>query len=183
MSFVPVALAAEIAAAPVSPAAAVALSFGLNLKLFLAQLINFGLLVLVLWKLLYRPLVAFLNARTKRIAEGLQNATRYEEKLKALEAERQAVLVKAEAEARATLTAAGGQAEALKRQARAAAETEAQAIRERGEREAAQAKLEAMGEVRAAAADLVVMAAEKVLMKHIDATADRQFIERTLKEV
>ena len=184
MSLISVVFAAETAAATASasPVAAVAQSFGLNLKLFLAQLVNFGLLVIILWRLLYRPLVTFLAERSQRIAEGLYNAERYETKLKELETERRVLLAKAEDGARVLLNQASEQAEAVKRQARADAEFEAKMIRERAIREAAEEKQVMLTEVQHAAADLVVAAAEKVLRERVDTAADRQLIERALKE-
>src|SRR3989338_9915830 len=103
MDIVAVAIAAESAAETSGGLAGVAATLGLNGKLFLAQLINFGLLVLILWRLLYKPLVSFMETRAKRIVEGLDNAKRYDEKLKELESERQNVLVKADREAQKIL--------------------------------------------------------------------------------
>lgn len=182
ISFVTVALAAETAAAPASPIAAVVGSFGLNLKLFLAQLFNFGLLVIILWRLLYRPLVSFLEERSKRIAEGLENAARYEAKLKELEAERRVVLARGETEAQRLLAAAGSEAIQIVAVAKVEAERAAAAIKARAAREIEQEKRQMFTEVRAAAADLVVLAAEKVIRERVDEEKDRVLVEKALQE-
>jgi len=176
-------LAAETAAAGVSPVVAVAGSFGLDPRLFLAQLLNFGLLVLILWGLLYRPLVRFMEERSARITEGLKNAARAEERLQAIEAERQGKLAAADDEARRMLTRASEQADELKRQARVEAEAVAAEVRERAAREAEQTKQQVLVEVRASAADLVVLATEKVLRQRLDQAADRRLVEQALKEI
>jgi F-type H+-transporting ATPase subunit b len=187
MDLVAVALAAEsavgaAAATPPSPAAALAASFGLNAKLFLAQLLNFGLLVVVLWRFVYRPLTAYMAARAQRIAEGIDNATRYEEKLRALEVERRAVLAQAEDEARGLLAAAAGEAEQLKAAARVAGQQAADELKARAARDTAQEKQQMLVEVRAAAADLVVLAAEKVVRQRFDSQHDQALVRRVLDE-
>lgn len=178
------AFAATEASSEVAPSglAGVAATLGLNTKLFLAQLVNFGLLIVVLWRLLYRPLVRFMEERSKRIADGLENATRYDEKLAALEAERRATITKAEDEARAIVARASREADEVVNQAGADAAAEVVRIREHAAREAEQVKRQVLDEVRAEAADLVVLAAEKVIHQRLDPAADRQLIERALKE-
>lgn len=183
VSLIAVAWAAETAAAPASPVAAVVGSFGLNLKLFLAQLLNFGLLVIILWRLLYRPLVSFLEERSKRIAEGLENATRYDAKLKALEAERRAVLAKGESEAERLLAAAGSEATQIVAAAKAETERVVAELKARAAREIEQEKRQMLVEVRAGAAELVVLAAEKVIRERIGEAKDQALVREALKEV
>ena len=183
MDFIAAALATETVASSSSPVSAIAGSFGLNFKLFLAQLFNFGLLMLILWRLVYRPLVVFMQERSKRIAEGLDNAKRYDEKLKELETERQNVLARAEKEAQKILASADEETKRMNAEATAEDDRAAAAVIARANREIEQAKLDMIGEVRRQAADLVVLAAEKVIHERLDEKADRQLIERALKEV
>lgn len=158
-------------------------TFGVSWSLFLAQLINFGLLVLILWRLFYKPLVQFMEVRTKRIADGLDNAKRYDEKLEELETERRNVLAKADRESQKILSAADEEAKQINAAARAEAERAAAEALARANREIEQAKKEMIGDIRRQAADLVVLAAEKVIHERLDEKADRTFIERALKEV
>lgn len=52
--------------------------FGLDAKLFAIQLLNFGLVVFILTKLLYKPVINILEERRQRIEEGIQNAKKAE---------------------------------------------------------------------------------------------------------
>lgn len=183
MGFVTVVLAAETAAETPAGLAGVAATLGLNGKLFLAQLINFGLLVLILWRLLYKPLVSFMETRTKRIADGLDNAKRYDEKLKELETEKQNVLAKADREAQKILAVADEEAKRISVAAKASAELTAVEAMARANREIEQQKKEMISDVRRQAADLVVLAAEKVIRERMDENKDRELIERALKEI
>ena len=47
---------------------------GINGGFLLAQIVNFGLVALVLWALAWKPLVAALEARREKIAKGLEDA-------------------------------------------------------------------------------------------------------------
>ncbi len=158
-------------------------TLGLNGKLFLAQLINFAILAVALWYLLFKPLTRYMEARAARIAEGLENAKKLEEKIGAIEAERQGVLARAEGEGREVLTRAEAQASHVIAQAKQDAAQLMVDTRLKLEREAEQSKQQALADIRADAADLVVLAAEKVLREHIDVSKDKALIERALKEV
>src|SRR5262245_53133970 len=52
---------------------------GINWKLFIAQLINFGIVLFVLWKWVFKPVSSGLEARTTRIEKSLQDATQLEQ--------------------------------------------------------------------------------------------------------
>src|SRR3989344_5376390 len=49
-------------------------TLGIDWKLFLAQLVNFGIVLFVFWKWVVKPLGKTLAERQKRIETGLQNA-------------------------------------------------------------------------------------------------------------
>ena len=50
-------------------------SLGINGKLFISQLINVGIVLFVVWRWVYRPLLKIMDARSQKISEGLENAT------------------------------------------------------------------------------------------------------------
>src|SRR3989338_10025020 len=49
-------------------------TLGINWKLFLAQLLNFGIVLFVFWKWVVKPLGTTLTKRQERIESGLKNA-------------------------------------------------------------------------------------------------------------
>ncbi len=55
--------------------------FGIEWKLLLAQAVNFLVLAVILRAFAYKPLINFLDARRKKIEEGLENARLAEQKL------------------------------------------------------------------------------------------------------
>ncbi len=62
-------------------------SFGINAQLLLAQVINFAVLLLVLYKFAYRPILRILDERREKIENSLKQAEAVEERTKKLEAE------------------------------------------------------------------------------------------------
>ncbi|RME59274.1 ATP synthase F0 subunit B [Candidatus Parcubacteria bacterium] len=55
---------------------------GIDWKLLLAQIVNFLVLLLVLKKFVYQPIIHVLHERKRKIQEGIEKAARAEERLK-----------------------------------------------------------------------------------------------------
>jgi F-type H+-transporting ATPase subunit b len=75
-------------------------SLGLDWKLLLAQMVNFGLLFVVLKKVLYKPLMKAIDDRNKKIEDSITNSKKIEERLKKVEEESEKVLEKAREKAK-----------------------------------------------------------------------------------
>lgn len=123
-------------------------ALGINPTLFLAQLINFLLLIFILRALLYRPVMNLLNERTKRIEESVRDAEKVREQLanakrdyeaEIAKARQEAAKIVAQAQERAKqqeaeiIAQARREAERLKEEARAQAEQERGSDAERGQ--------------------------------------------------
>jgi F-type H+-transporting ATPase subunit b len=52
---------------------------GLDLGLFLSQIVNFGLLLGILYVLLYKPILSKLEERAKKIKKGIDDAEQAEQ--------------------------------------------------------------------------------------------------------
>ncbi len=101
----------------------------INFGQIILQAINFGLLVFLLTKFLYRPVVKLLEDRTKKIDDGLQAAEANLVERAKIEELKGKELIKAEKEAAALLEQAKDQAQTtgkkLVEEAKAAAKAEA----------------------------------------------------------
>jgi len=71
---------------------------GINATFFV-QLINFVILVFILYKLLYKPLFKTLNERTDRIKKGIELTAKLEKEFEQFEKRKQDVLKKAQDQA------------------------------------------------------------------------------------
>ncbi|MCL5098443.1 MAG: F0F1 ATP synthase subunit B [Candidatus Omnitrophica bacterium] len=70
----------------------IARTFGVNWPHFIAQVISFCIVALLLQRFAYKPILQVLEERKQRIAEGLANAEKIKEELAKTEAARREVL-------------------------------------------------------------------------------------------
>jgi F-type H+-transporting ATPase subunit b len=140
-------------------------AFGIDWRLIVIQIFNFGLLVGVLWYFLYTPVLRLLNEREEKIKKGVENARKAEEVLKSADAEKNQIIKNAHTEA--SQIVARGSAHAEEKRRATIEETQ-----EKIARDIANAKLtaealkeKAIRESEAEIAKLAILAAEKVLEK------------------
>src|SRR5438309_11353446 len=74
-------------------------TFGWNLWLFLSQVISFIIVALLLRRFAYKPILAVLEERRRRIEEGLLNAEKIKKELAEAEKRYAEILAKANADA------------------------------------------------------------------------------------
>ena len=74
-------------------------TLGINLKIFLAQLLNFAIVLVVMWKFAYKPIVKLLEERQEKIARSVKQADDVEKRVQELEVEQKQVIATAKSEA------------------------------------------------------------------------------------
>ena len=88
-------------------------TFGVNWPFFIAQLVNFIVVLFVLKKFAFAPIQSMLEQRTKRIAEGEDKLKRIEQQLADSEQRTQEAIDKANADAQRLISEAKESAESL----------------------------------------------------------------------
>lgn len=156
---------------------------GLNWKLFIAQLVNFGIVLFVLWKWVFGPVGTKLQERTDRIEKSLQQAKEIEEKHEAAEQQRILEIERARKEANEIVDKAQKAAIQTKEQILAEAKQASDKMIEQTKQQLADEKNKLMREVREEVAGLVVMATEKLLRSKLDPHKDEQLIKESLKNI
>jgi len=131
------------------------------------NLVTFVLLVWLLKRLLYKPVLAWLDRR-REVEEGrLRSAQEAQAQAEALLQEREAMLAGANRRAREILAQAEAEAQGFLQEARREARTQVQAILAEGETAAARLRQEALSDLRASYAELVVLGASQVLAREV----------------
>src|SRR5438309_10886642 len=74
-------------------------TFGWNWKLFLSQVISFCIVAYLLQRFAYKPILALLEERRRKIEEGMLNAEKIRKELAEAEKRYQEIVVKANADA------------------------------------------------------------------------------------
>lgn len=138
-------------------------AFGIDVKLLLAQLVNFGVLFVALTWLLYKPVMKTLDERAAKIAQGVEDAEIASEK--ALRADENAakVVKGAETEAEGIVSSARDLAGTEKSRIMKEAEARAAQVAADAEARAEETAAKALRDSEKEVARLAVLAAEKVL--------------------
>jgi F-type H+-transporting ATPase subunit b len=158
-------------------------TLGINLTGFLWHTVNFLLLLFLLSKILYKPVVKILDERAGRVRESMERAEQIRIQSEQDEKERLAQMDEARRQVQAMLTQATTMAEQVKAEARQAAQEEARRIVERAQEEAAAERDQAMSELRQQVADLSILAAERVVRANLDSQTNRRLVEEFLTEL
>ena len=79
--------------------AQIARTFGVDWPHLGAQIISFGIVCAMLYKLAYRPILAMLEERRKQIAQGIANAEKIQAELDRTESQRREVMAQAQVQA------------------------------------------------------------------------------------
>ncbi len=156
--------------------------FGLNWKLFLAQLLNFGIVLFVLWKWVFKPVTSGLSARTEKIENSLQEAEKIGKDRADFDSWKQEEISTVRTQATAIITQAKQAAESLKTEALKNTTDEQNRIMEQAKIRLEQEKGLMINQAKAELADIVVAATSKILKSKIDPVKDKQLIEDALKQ-
>lgn len=154
---------------------------GIDWKLLIAQVVNFLILLFVLWKFAYGPVLAMLEKRQKKIEKGLTDADEAHKKLAESEEKQQEILRKARTEAKDIVEKAHDQAEKAKSEIAAESKAQAEKIIAGAKAEIEQEKQKTIAEIKAEIGGLVALAAEKIIDEKLDASKDKKLIEDSLK--
>lgn len=130
---------------------------------FIFMILNFVLLVIVLARLLYRPLQGMLEQRKQKIATDLNAAEKSRADWEKAQREAKEALEKAQAEAFALMEKARGEADQVRETLINQARNEAEQIRQRTQAEIERAKRAAQDELREGAVSLALTAAAKAI--------------------
>lgn len=142
-------------------------TFGIDWRLLLINAGNFALLMFVLWYFLYGPLLKMLEERRHRIAQGVADAQKAQERLTEIEGSRAKTLAGAGKEADDILARARESAQHKHEEALAAGERAAQQLLDDAGREAQELKSQALQESKHEVAKLIVLGMEKAFNKNI----------------
>lgn len=158
-------------------------TLGINTPLFIAQLVNVAIVLLVLRAFVFKPLVKMLEERRQKIETGVANAADADKRLAAAKENEAALRAAAKAEARDIVDTARakGETERAERVAQAAQDIDAQ-VADAKEKIAAE-RLEAKNAVRREMAGLVLAATKKITARDVDDATHTREIERALAEL
>jgi F-type H+-transporting ATPase subunit b len=155
---------------------------GINWHGLLSQFISFGLLIVILILVGYKPITKMLDERSKKIKESMDQAEFIKQQVAKTEQMVQEQLAEARKQGQDVVVQASKIGERLREEARQQAKQDAEAIVARARSEINAERDEAIARLREEFVEVAIKAAEKVINRALDKEAHRQIIEETLKE-
>jgi F-type H+-transporting ATPase subunit b len=151
--------------------------------LFIWTILTFLVLLGLLAKFAWKPLLQFLEAREETIRKALDDAQRARLELERLNQESAKLVAQARAEADAIVSRSRADAERLKEDLKQEARAEAATIVRNAERQIQLETGRALEQIRHEAVDLSVSIASKLLRRNLSRADNEQLIEEALKQV
>lgn len=155
-------------------------ALGVNAVAVVWHLVNFLILIVVLQRFLYRPVMRMLDERAARIRDSLAQAEAVRAETARLQDEAGKILGEARGEGQRLREEARRSAEQMLAAAQRQAREESQHILERAQADLAREREKAFQELRQEVADLALAAASRVLRRSLDGKAQRELIDEFL---
>ena len=158
-------------------------ALGIDWLKLAAQLANFLLLLYLLNRFLFKPLLARMDERSAKIAKGLEDAEVAARDRELARAEREAAVAEARKEAADMLARANKIAEDTRNEIVREAREESERVTARAREEIAAERDRALAEIRREVADLALEAASRLVRREMDGPTQRRLVEEFLTEV
>ena len=148
----------------------------------IAQLVIFLVTLGFLYRVAWGPLLTILEARRKRIQEGVEAAEQAKRDREAAQREYQTRLEEARREGQRILDRIAKEGEELRKELEAKARQDAEGIITRARAEIEQERQSAVQDLRRQVADLALLAASRIIGESLDEKKHRELIDRAVEE-
>jgi len=151
--------------------------------LFIWTIVTFLVLVFLLAKFAWKPLLAALEARRQLIAKAVDDAEKTRKELERVRQESLGILAKTRVEAEGILSRSRADAEAFREEMRQKAIVDANAIVKRAEKEIQLETNRAVEQLRRESVDLSLAIATKLLQRNVTKDDNVALIDETIKQI
>jgi len=157
--------------------------FHVEPALLVAQGLNFIIVAVVLWKIAFKPVMATMEERQKKIQDGLQYAEEMKAALANAEKDSAEKIKEASEEASKIVASARENAQKYEESQKAEAVKHAEQIISKAHAASEQERKQMLSDVRQEVAQLVVATSAKVLDRDLSADEKGRFSESAAKEI
>jgi F-type H+-transporting ATPase subunit b len=155
---------------------------GLSWPTFVAQIVNFIILLVMLYFFAYKPLLKMMDTRAQKIKESVDESQKIRDKAAKAEEEFQKRIDAVGKESQEVIAKAMRTGEEARQRAQKEAKVEAQAVVEKARQDIQHERDQVIDELRQEFADLTIEAAEKVIEKSLDRKTHQQIIDKVLED-
>ncbi|PYR17503.1 MAG: ATP synthase F0 subunit B [Acidobacteria bacterium] len=151
--------------------------------LFIWTILTFLVLLGLLAKFAWRPLLQALESRQESIRRSLDDARQAKQDLERLHQESAQIIRQARVEADGIITRSRADAERLREEMKQKARAEADTIVKSAERQIQLETTRALQQIRTEAVDLSVMIASKIIQRNLSKEDNERLIDEALRQV
>jgi len=151
--------------------------------LFIWTIVTFLVLLTVLAKFAWRPLLQALESRQALIRKSLDDAQQATKELERLNREAAQILNRARVDAEAVISQSRSDGDRLREEIRQKARTEADHIVKNAERQIQLETNRALVQIRREAIELSVMIASKIIQRNLSKEDNERLIDEALKQI
>jgi F-type H+-transporting ATPase subunit b len=151
--------------------------------LFIWTIVTFLVLLTLLAKFAWQPLLQALDSRQESIRKSLDDARQAKQDLERLHQESAQIIRQARVEADGIITRSRADAERLREEMKQKARAEADTIVKSAERQIQLETTRALQQIRTEAVDLSVMIASKIIQRNLSKEDNERLIDEALRQV
>ena len=151
--------------------------------LFIWTILTFLVLLYLLAKFAWRPLLTALESRQEGIRKSLDDADQAKRELEQVQEESNRIVMKARADADAIIASSRADAAKLQDELKQKARAEADGIVQNAQKEIQRQTEQSLSQIREEAVDLSLMIASKLIQKNLSAEDNDKLIENALSQV
>ena len=151
--------------------------------LYIWTIITFLVLLALLAKFAWKPLLEALDNRQQSIRQALDDARKAKQELERLNVESAQIVARARVEADGIISQSRSDGERLREEIRTKARAEADNIVKNAERQIQLETTRALEQIRHEAVDLSVMIASKIIQRNLSKEDNERLIDEALKQV
>ena len=155
---------------------------GLNFPSLIVFLVNFLILLGILYLFAYKPILRVMDQRSDKIRESLEAAEKAKQDAAASQHDTQRQINEARLEGQRLIDQAREMAERYREEEKQRAKQEAEAFIERAREDIQRERNAAIQEVKSHFAELAITAAERVIERSLDRKAHGEIITSVLEE-
>ena len=155
---------------------------GINVTWLFAQIVNFDVLLFLLWRFAYKPVLGMLDARKQKIQESLEYAEKVKQDAAAQQKEFEKKLEETRRETQAATAAAAQVGEKEREVIVAQAREESRKLIEKAREQIEYERKQMLSELREQVVRLALLATHKVVSTSLDENAQRKLVNEFLAQ-
>lgn len=156
---------------------------GIDVKSLIFQLVNFSILIFILGKLLYKPIIRILDSRREAIKKSLEDTEKIKKELSEIKEKQNQIILQAHEQARAILAKETERAKAYYDDSLKKAAQDAEELIARGESGLIKQKEEFRQTLKSEITEMVRQSVRKVLSEGLSDSERERLVTEALKKI